>query len=208
MIKALLLSGLLILLSCSSANRKTFDDLDISLQKTVNFCKVCHSTREMQRGPLLEGLEVWYLEETVLNFKEGIRGGNVEDTSGQLMHSAVKDLPSDDIIAAVRWFAGQPRPEIIAYMKGDTLAGEKIYKDSCYGCHEHTMGKLFSRSPDLYKLEDWYLMSQLRSYKSKHRGTHPEDEHGVQMQAVAQGFTDQQFKDVTAYLATFQKKPE
>ncbi len=208
MLRICLLLLITFYVSCSSPNTATFAELDTKTQNTVNLCKVCHSTKEMQRGPLLEGLEVWYLEESLLNFKNGIRGANPEDKNGQLMHAAVKDLPEEDILDAVRWFAGQPRPEIKAFLKADIKSGEKIYKESCYGCHEHTMGKLFSRSPDLYKLEDWYLISQLRGFKSKIRGGHPDDEHGIKMQAAVQPFSHQQLKDVAAYLATFQKKPE
>ena len=29
---------------------------------TLDACMVCHSTKEMQRGPVLDGLPVWYLE--------------------------------------------------------------------------------------------------------------------------------------------------
>ena len=207
LMRLIAITAVLLCVSCSVANTDRFDELSEKTKTVVHYCKSCHSTREMQRGPLLEGLEVWYLEETLLNFKQGIRGGNPEDKNGQLMFAAVKDLPEKDIIAAVKWFAGQPRPEIKAYLKGDVKAGEKIYKDSCYGCHEHPMGKLFSRSPDLYKLEDWYLLSQLRGYKSKVRGSHPEDEHGLKMQAGVQHLTHKDFKDVTAFLAAFQEKP-
>ena len=198
---------ILLSLSCSMANTDKYEELDNRVQTVVNHCKTCHSTKEMQRGPLLEGLEVWYMEETLESFKSGIRGGNKEDIQGQLMYSAVKDLPEEDIIAAVKWFAGQPRPEIKAFIKGDVKAGQKLYKEACFGCHEHTMGKLFSRSPDLYKLEDWYIFQQLRGFKSKIRGSHPEDSHGLSMQGAAQNLSVQDMKNVAAYLATFQEKP-
>ena len=193
--------------SCSVANTDSIEELSDKTRAVVHLCKTCHSTREMQRGPLLEGLELWYLEKSVIDFKKGIRGGNVEDKNGQLMYSAVKDLPEDDLIDAVRWFAGQPRPEIKAYIKGDVEAGKKLYKENCFGCHEHTMGKFFSESPDLYKLEDWYLVSQLRGFKSKVRGSHPEDERGLSMQNGIQHLTKEDFKAVTSYLATFKEKP-
>ena len=161
----------------------------------------------MQRGPLLEGLEEWYLQHSTERYRSGFRGTHEKDLQGQLMRAAIKDLPEEDVMKAVEWFAGQKRPEVKAYIKGDIKKGEKIYKEECYGCHEHMMGKFFSKSPDLYKLEDWYLLSQLRAYKNGWRDSETDDNHGASMKVAVEPLTDQDFKDVTAYLATFQEKP-
>ena len=195
-------------ISCESIADKPVEELEKNIQVVVNHCKTCHSTKEMQRGPLLEGLELWYMEESIEAFRAGLRGTHPKDPQGLLMHAAVKDLPLDDVMDAVEWFAGQERPEIKAYVKGDVEKGKEIYKTSCFGCHEHTMGKFFSRSPDLYKLEDWYLLAQLRSFQKGWRGSETGDNHGASMLAAVKDMKDQDFKDVTAYLATFQQKPE
>ena len=194
--------------SCRSVADKQLSELELRVQKVVNHCKTCHSTKEMQRGPLLEGLELWYMEESIDRYKDRHRGMHPQDAQGLLMYSAIKDIPEDDIAIALEWFAGQKRPEIKAYIKGDIEKGKVLYKEKCFGCHEHTMGKFFSRSPDLYKLEDWYLLQQLRSFKKGWRGSETEDNHGASMRVAVVDMVDQDFKDVTAYLATFQKKPE
>ncbi len=209
MIKVLsILAFCLVLSSCESIADKPVNELELNVQKVVNHCLTCHSTKEMQRGPLLEGLEEWYLDESIDRFKAGHRGTHPKDVQGLLMYSAVKDLPEDDIKQAIEWFAGQKRPQIKAYVKGDIDKGKVLYKERCFGCHEHTMGKFFSRSPDLYKLEDWYLLSQLRAFKKGWRGSETEDNHGASMKVAVDDMNDQDFKDVTAYLATFQQKPE
>lgn len=197
-----------ILSSCESIADKPVNELEIKVQTVVNHCLTCHSTKEMQRGPLLEGLEEWYLDESIDRFRAGHRGTNPKDVQGQLMYSAIKDLPEDDIMQAIEWFAGQKRPLIKAYVKGDIERGKVLYAERCYGCHEHTMGKFFSRSPDLYKLEDWYLLSQLRAFKNGWRGSETEDNHGASMKVAVDDMNDTDFKDVAAYLATFQQKPE
>ena len=207
MFRLILATAVFYSVGCSVAKTPAIDELSEKTRTLVHYCQSCHSNKEMQRGPLLEGLELWYMEKSVLDFKKGIRGGNPEDKSGQLMYSAVKDLSQEDLIEAVRWFAGQPRPKIKAYIKGDTITGQKLYKDNCFGCHEHTMGKFFSESPDLYKLEDWYVLSQLRGFKSKVRGSHPEDERGLSMQTGVQHLTSEDFKAIIAFLATFQERP-
>ena len=43
---------------------------------TIDACMVCHSTREMQRGPVLDGLPEWYLADQLRKFKSGYRGKN------------------------------------------------------------------------------------------------------------------------------------
>lgn len=196
------------LISCESIADKPVEQLDTKLQVIVNHCKTCHSTKEMQRGPLLEGLEQWYMEHSVERYRLGLRGTHPKDAQGLLMHAAVKDLPVDDVNQAIEWFAGQKRPEVKAYIKGDAEKGGKIYKESCFGCHEHTMGKFFSKSPDLYKLEDWYLLTQLRSYKNGWRGSETDDNHGASMVLAVSNLVDQDFKNIAAYLAQFQEKPE
>ena len=40
---------------------------------TVDACMVCHSTREMQRGLVLDGLPAWYLEAQLKKFRTGQR---------------------------------------------------------------------------------------------------------------------------------------
>ena len=204
----LLFSTLLLLASCSTEFAKPVDQLTTKKQTLIKHCLTCHSTVEMQRGPLLQGLEEWYLEEQMEAFKEGSRGADTKDKNGLLMHSAVKDLPDEDLQFAAAWFANQPRPEISAVVKGDISKGKELYKTACFSCHEHPMGKFFSRSPDLYKMEDWYLMTQLRAYKAGWRGVDPRDSHGIKMKAAIEPYSIKQMQDVVAYLAQFKEKPD
>lgn len=204
----LVISLALLLASCSTDFSQPLDSLTVKKQTLIKHCLTCHSTIEMQRGPLLQGLEAWYMEEQLEAFKEGSRGGDPKDKNGLLMHSAVKDLPDEDLKFAANWFANQPRPEIKSVIKGDTTKGKELYKTACFSCHEHPMGKFFSRSPDLYKTEDWYMMTQLRAYKAGWRGVDPRDSHGIKMKAAIEPYSIKQMQDIVAYLATFQEKPE
>ena len=204
----IVLSVLFLVTSCGTEASKPVDQLPPKKAALITHCKTCHSTIEMQRGPLLEGLEDWYLEEQLEAFKEGSRGGNIADKNGQLMHSAIKDMAAEDLEFAAQWFAAQPRPEVKAVIKGDISKGKQLYKQFCFSCHEHPMGKFFSRSPDLYKAEDWYLMTQLRSYKAGWRGVDERDSHGMKMKAAIEPFTIKELQNVVAYLGQFQEKPE
>src|SRR5262245_33963904 len=48
-------------------------------------CLLCHSTREMQRGPVIDGLPAWYAKDQLLKFHRGVRGKNPENKSEALM---------------------------------------------------------------------------------------------------------------------------
>ena len=204
----LVISLTLLLASCSTDFSQPLDSLTVKKQTLIKHCLTCHSTLEMQRGPLLQGLEAWYLEEQLEAFKEGSRGGHPKDKNGLLMQSAVKDLPDEDLKFAANWFANQPRPEIKPIIKGDIIKGKELYKTACFSCHEHPMGKFFSRSPDLYKTEDWYMMTQLRAYKAGWRGVDPRDNHGIKMKTAIEPYSIKQMQHIVAYLAQFQEKPE
>ena len=58
--------------------------------KLVQECRVCHGIEEAQRGPILDGMEYWYLYEQLQKFRSGIRGQNSENRSEQLMGIGVK----------------------------------------------------------------------------------------------------------------------
>jgi cytochrome c553 len=203
----LILACLFLLISCNGPISAPVDQLAPNQAAIINHCKTCHSTHEMQRGPLLEGLELWYMEEQLESYKAGIRGIHADDQSGQLMHAAVKDWSLDDLYTAAKWFANQERPKLPNAVKGDILKGKALYKQVCFACHEHTMGKFFTRSPDLYRLEDWYILSQLRNYKSGWRGTHPDDEHGQKMKAAIEALSYDELKNVAAYIGTLDGRP-
>ena len=37
-------------------------------------CMLCHSNKEAQRGPILHGMEMWYLMDQLEKFRSGVRG--------------------------------------------------------------------------------------------------------------------------------------
>jgi cytochrome c553 len=50
-------------------------------------------------------------------------------------------------------------------------------------------------------LEDWYQLDQLRKYQSGLRGTNEADVEGQLMRAAVLTMGDQDFRDVTRYIA-------
>ena len=62
-------------------------------------CTFCHGDsaqgNDRRDGPALAGMEVWYLELQMHNFKSGIRGYLAEDVPGQVMHFSSPMLRND-----------------------------------------------------------------------------------------------------------------
>lgn len=167
-------------------------------------CTICHENKEMQRGPNLFGLNADYLENQMLAFKKGIRGGNSKNKSEALMGSAKNNLPLEKQRKALAiWVSNQKAPEKIYNLKGDPEAG-KALAQACLSCHKQ---KGPFPMPDLLDLEPWYLLDQLRKFKSGLRGTHPTDQAGQLMRASVMGLSDKELKKIVLYLqAEMQQK--
>lgn len=164
-------------------------------------CQLCHSTRELQRGPIIDGLPAWYTEGQLEKFIAGIRGGRPENRSEHLMGSATNLLHSArDIRRVAAHIASLPPPAHLRVIQGDPEKGRAVYAQ-CAPCHGlKGEGNQDAASPPLQTMEDWFLLDQLRKFKSGQRGVHPEDIGGQIMALTVQNLSDQDFKNVVVYI--------
>lgn len=168
----------------------------------VNECLVCHGTKEAQRGPILDGMEYWYLFEQLQKFHSGIRGQHPDNRSEYLMGVGVRKVNNQvEMAYLANWFANQePRPAIRT-IQGDLAEGKKLYIQRCSQCHgEEAEGNAKLQSPALDKLEGWYFIEQMRKFRSGDRGYHPKDEWGRVMAATAKDLADWDLKNLIAYV--------
>ena len=86
---------------------------------------------------------------------------------------------------------------------GDPVEGKSIYA-TCAACHgENGEGLEATNSPRLAGLHDYYLVGQLKKFRSGFRGANPKDIFGAQMIAAAKTLPDEQtLMDVVAYIVT------
>jgi cytochrome c553 len=65
-------------------------------------------------------------------------------------------------------------------------------------------------SPPLVGRQDWYLLAELRKFKSLHRGSVTGDEKGAKMVQMATLFIEDEaaMKNVVSYILTLNPKPE
>ena len=171
-------------------------------QATLNQCMLCHDNKEMQRGPILDGLQEDYMLRQISKFKSGQRGAHKYDHQGELMATASKDLDATEVEEAVALMARLKPRNYLRTVKGDIKSGQQIYQSQCISCHgEQAEGLKQFKTASLAILEDWYLLSQLRNYKSGRRGYHELDSDGQAMRAIVTPLSDQQLKNVVEYIS-------
>ena len=95
---------------------------------------------------------------------------------------------------------------VASHAAGNAEAGA-AQAATCAACHgQKGEGNLAMNAPAIAGQEDWYLLRQLKAFKSGIRGTHPKDVYGTQMRPMAMMLADEQaMKDVIAYIMTLKK---
>jgi cytochrome c oxidase subunit 2 len=78
-------------------------------------------------------------------------------------------------------------------------ADEYVYCTVCHGVQ--LMGNHKVRAPRLSGMESWYVENQMHAFKKGWRGKHEKDVVGMEMQPMAAALTDEQIREVSAYVA-------
>ena len=78
-------------------------------------------------------------------------------------------------------------------------ADEFVYCTVCHGVQ--LMGNPIIRAPRLSGMDSWYVENQLHAFKKGWRGKHERDLMGMDMQPMAASLTDEQIKEVSAFVA-------
>ena len=196
--------GLILLFFGCRFNQGLSPEELVEAKAAFESCLVCHSTQEMQRGPIINGLPAWYNRQQLRKFLEGTRGQSPENKSELLMGSA-RDRISDErtINLLSQYIALLPPKPYQRVVKGNALNGSVLYQ-SCIPCHgAKGEGNEMLKSPPLNIQEDWYLLDQLRKFASGKRGHHPKDIEGIQMANTLVNLDRESLKDLTAHIQDF-----
>jgi len=173
-------------------------------------CAACHGANGMGNkalnAPRIAGQEPWYLERQLNNYKKGIRGANPKDSYGMQMRPMALTLANDQAVSDMAaYVSSMPVSKSSeSTVKGDATAGKASYM-ICQTCHGPTGGgNKALNSPRLTGLQDWYIVRQLKNFKSGARGTKAGDIYGMQMRPMAMTLAnDEVINNVAAYIATF-----
>jgi cytochrome c oxidase subunit 2 len=198
-------------------------------------CTFCHGTQgqgNLRRdGPALAGLDRWYLELQMHNFKNGLRGNLAEDVPGQVMHYASGMLRNDFTISSLAEYIStlEPGQPLAANAVGERSflwespyaalaptitpnaeAGAQTYQSVCVACHGADGNGLEALgAANLNYLHEPYIIRQLKYFRDGIRGAHPGDIRGQQMAAIAQMLPDEQaIADVAVYIAGLNEEPQ
>ncbi|MDZ7781284.1 MAG: c-type cytochrome [Gemmatimonadota bacterium] len=170
-------------------------------------CVPCHG--EMGDGnvdiaaPTIAGLPQWYIEQQLLSFQEGWRGDHHEDLPGLRMRPMAVSLTRDgDIESVAEYVASLPANYPESTLDGNAGAGAERY-EVCVACHgDDGRGDQSVMSPPIVQMHDWYMLNQMRNFKSGARGAHPDDTWGQTMRVNTVALTEQAMRDVIAYVQT------
>jgi len=176
-------------------------------------CVPCHG--EQGQGshdlsaPAIAGLPQWYVEAQLTKFKGGQRGAHPNDVEGARMRPMARTLTRPtDVTSVAQYVAGLAEVHPVHTLPaGDPQAGASRYNTVCIVCHgPDGRGMEPLKSPSLVAQADWYMLSQLKKFKSGMRGAHPEDISGSQMRAMAMTLEDEKvMMDVIAYIQTLSR---
>ena len=170
---------------------------------TKTNCMICHDHSEMQRGPVINGLQADYMLQQIQKFKKRVRGGHNFDHQGALMYSAVEKLDDELIALSVGEISQLTPKKYIRTVRGDLQKGKVIYQQKCITCHgEKAEGIKELFTGNMAILEDWYLLGQLRNYKYGKRGYDDGDIQGKLMAIQIKDLTDQDFKNLVKFIGS------
>ena len=170
-------------------------------------CAACHGAQGeglvALNSPKLSGQDPSYLKRQIQNYKLGRRGTHNDDVYGLQMApmaaTLVNDAIIDNVIAYIGTLPDTPAP---ATVDGDIEHGAELYV-VCANCHGADGMGIQMNAPRQAGISDWYLLNQLKNFKSGVRGEHPADLHGKQMGFMSRTLHDEQaMRDVVAYINT------
>jgi cytochrome c oxidase subunit 2 len=172
-------------------------------------CGSCHGVdaegSRTYQTPALAGREAWYLETQLRKLRSGVRGAHPKDEAGKIMAQIARSMDESTIRSVSQYLESleTPAPEH-ELTSGDVAAGRTLYR-TCQTCHgRRGEGSRDLGAPGLGGLSDWYLVEQLKKFKSGVRGAHPQDAEGARMRSFAVKLrSEQAIEDVVAYIRTF-----
>ena len=168
-------------------------------------CAACHGQQAegnvALNAPRLSGQDPRYLAKQIQNYRARWRGTSQADIYGMQMAPMAATLANDTLIRNVVAYIGtMPEIPAEATISGDLKQGARLYS-VCSNCHGADGQGIRMNAPRLAGMSDWYLLRELKDFKSGVRGSHPDDLHGKQMAFMARMLQDEQaMQNVLAYI--------
>ena len=171
-------------------------------------CVPCHGPQGAGNpdigAPTIAGLPQWYMQRQLEKFRDGLRGAHPDDIPGLRMRPMAVSLNDEgDIASVAEYVAALPRRVAEGTLRGNAGRGAEIFGTVCFVCHgDDAEGNELLGAPPLVAASDWYLLEQLRNFKSGARGDDPRDTWGLTMRPNAVVLSDQGMQDILTYIRT------
>jgi cytochrome c553 len=177
-------------------------------QEVFETCVPCHNSdgsgNAAVGAPNIAGMKAWYVEREVDKFRTGVRGMHFNDVEGMRMRPMVLSLASEEDVKAVAHYV-ETLPPVPhgSSLPGDPKAGAMLYA-TCGACHgDNGAGNQDLGAPRIAGVDDWYLATELRKFRSGVRGTNPKDREGRLMRPMARTLANEDaIRNVVAYVET------
>jgi cytochrome c553 len=177
-------------------------------QEVFETCVPCHNADGSGNpeigAPNIAGMKEWYLERQLDKFRAGVRGMHFNDVEGMRMRPMALSLTSEDDVKAVAHYVETlPAVPQVSSLPGDPKAGATLYA-TCAACHgDNGGGNQDLGAPRIAGVDDWYLATELRKFRSGVRGTNPKDTQGRLMRPMARALPNEDaIRNVVAYAET------
>ncbi len=177
-------------------------------QEVFETCVPCHNSDGSGNptigAPNIAGMKEWYVERELDKFRAGVRGMHFNDVEGMRMRPMALSLTTEEDVKAVAHYV-ETLPAIphASSLPGDPKAGATLYA-TCAACHgDNGAGNQDLGAPRIAGVDDWYLATELRKFRSGVRGTNPKDREGRLMRPMARALADEDaIRNVVAYTET------
>ena len=176
-------------------------------QEVFQTCVPCHnadgSGNSTIGAPNIAGMKKWYVQVQLQKFRAGVRGMQFNDVEGMRMRPMALSVTTDaDVEAVAGYVESLPPVTHPPALNGDVHAGDNQFHLVCAACHgENGQGNQDVKAPRLAGIDDWYLATQLRKFRSGVRGNSPKDIEGRLMRPMARGLASEDaVRNVVAYI--------
>ena len=169
-------------------------------------CVACHGANgegnNALNAPGIAGQSETYLARQLWDFRKGNRGAAEGDLPGSQMRPMAMLLADGVAIANVSAYIASLPPTIPPVtVEGDAVNGEKHYISKCGACHGgDAWGNEALYTPRLTMVGDGYLLRQVGNFNSGLRGAFEAAKYGQQMAIMAKTVSDDELKDIAAFL--------
>lgn len=153
-------------------------------------CAACHyadaSGNPAVKSPNLTGQSAGYIRRQLKNYRDGFRGADSSDSSGQMMRAVALSLSDEKIDQLADYIAGMPVKNAPPLEGKGGLSGRGMFS-GCKSCHgAKAEGFPALQAPRLAGQHPDYIKRQLSNFRNGLRGAHKDDKYGYQMALMAQ----------------------